>query len=98
MFGQSPVPERQGHLRQVRPPQPVWIDLGAVYRVADPRIRLADGLDLRSTVPGMLRMWDRTTTGHWVGWVAFTIEAGQGSARVGQWVLADALRPRPDGA
>ncbi|MBA0125854.1 hypothetical protein H0B56_09900 [Haloechinothrix sp. YIM 98757] len=97
MFDQQPAPERRGHLRPVKPPKAVWVDLGAVYPIADrPRLFLADGLDLQMTVPGELRMWDRTTTGHWVGWVTFPVRSGTGTAQQGQWVLSDALTPRLD--
>ncbi|MBW4718816.1 hypothetical protein [Saccharothrix obliqua] len=89
-------PPPTGWQHVVKPPRPVWVDLGAVYRVGAPRRNVPDAMDLQATVPGELRLWHLTTTGHWVGYVTFAIHSGQGRTGVGQWVLADALRPRPD--
>ncbi|GAB3499764.1 hypothetical protein [Amycolatopsis cihanbeyliensis] len=94
MFDQ-PVPERRGYLRMIRPARPVWVNLALVYpSVSGLRVRLPDGLDLRAIVPGELMIWDRATTGHWVGWTMFVLTGGSGAAKVSQWVLAEALRPR----
>lgn len=91
------VPWKGGHLRMVKPPRPVWINLALAYPIpGDPPVILEDGLDLRSVVPGTLLMWNRASTGQWVGWVAFRLRGDRGSARVSQWILADALRPRAD--
>lgn len=35
-------------------------------------------------------MWDRTTTGYRIAWVAFAIESAGQSARAGQWVFVEA--------
>jgi hypothetical protein len=74
----------------------VWVDLGAVFRIDRPRRVVPDGMDLQATVPGLLSLWSMTTTGHWVGYVSFTIRKADAGAAVTQWVLADALRPRSD--
>ncbi|MGW5701718.1 hypothetical protein [Amycolatopsis japonica] len=40
-------------------------------------------------------MWQAATTGHWAGWVVFTIgDLDRGGIRHQQWVISDALRPR----
>ncbi|MEV0676495.1 hypothetical protein AB0I60_08215 [Actinosynnema sp. NPDC050436] len=88
-------PPRSDHVA-VKPPRPVWVDLGAVYRVGRPRRPTPHGLDLQATVPGDLRLWAITTTGHWVGYVTFVIHDDTTRIATGQWVLADALRPRGD--
>lgn len=95
MFYDRAVPVGRGHLRPVVPPRPVWVDLGVVYPLRErPRVVLDDGVDLQARVPGELKMWHRATTGHWIGWVVFSIKTGNGSAPQGQWVFADALSPR----
>jgi hypothetical protein len=74
----------------------VWVDLGAVFRIERSRRVVPDGMDLQATVLGLLSLWSMTTTGHWVGYVSFTIRKADAGAAVAQWVLADALRPRSD--
>ncbi|MEU7528597.1 hypothetical protein AB0A74_22895 [Saccharothrix sp. NPDC042600] len=91
-----PEPPAGGRQIVVKPPRPVWVDLGTVYRVGAPRRSVPNGIDLQATVPGELRLWDLSTTGHWAGFVTFAVSSGRGRASVGQWVLADALRPRTD--
>ncbi|MGW4829503.1 hypothetical protein ACWEOG_18110 [Amycolatopsis japonica] len=87
----SPGP---AYLHMVRPAQPVWVDLGVIYKVPKTTATVPDGLDLAATVPGRLSMWQATTTGHWVGWVTFAMEGDSQS----QWVISDALSPRESGA
>ncbi|MFD5088996.1 hypothetical protein ACFWMR_00240 [Amycolatopsis thailandensis] len=83
------------YLHMVRPSRPVWVDLSKVYQVGECRPTLPDELDLTTTVPGFLGMWQATTTGHWVGWVVFTIgDLDRGGTRNAQWVVSDALRRR----
>ncbi|NKE55411.1 hypothetical protein FXN61_00630 [Lentzea sp. PSKA42] len=73
------------------------MDLGTVWRISRPRRFVPDALDMQGTVPGELRLWHLTTTGHWVGYVEFAVKAGdQGGVRVSQWVMEDALKPRTD--
>ncbi|WP_246361257.1 hypothetical protein [Haloechinothrix aidingensis] len=97
MFDNQPTLERRGRRSAIRPPKPVWVDLGAVYPLRQrPRLFLVDGLDLQATVPGELSMWDRTTTGHWIGWVTFPVSSGAGTAWLNQWIFASALTPRID--
>jgi hypothetical protein len=67
---------------------------GVLIAVRRPRRVVPDGMDLQATVPGSLSLWSITTTGHWVGYVSFTIHKADAGAAVTQWVLADALRPR----
>lgn len=59
----------RGRHVDVRPALPVWVDLGAAFRVKRPRHPFPDGLDLQSRVAGELRAWEMTTTGHWGGYV-----------------------------
>jgi hypothetical protein len=65
----------------------VRVDLGAVFRIDRPRRVLPDGMDLQATVPGSLSLWSITTTGHWIGYVSFTIRKADAGAAVAQWVL-----------
>ena len=89
-------PPKFGRRIDVRPSKPVWVHLNLVYPVGRTWKHCPDGLDLQERVPGELMMWERTTTGHWVGYVSFGV-CGAGSAvRMGQWVLSDALEPRVD--
>jgi hypothetical protein len=88
--------EKRGVLIPVRPPRAVWVDLGAMFRIDRPRRVVPDGMDLQATVPGSLFLWSITSTGHWVGYVSFTIRKADAGAAVAQWVLADALRPQTD--
>ncbi|UUV34290.1 hypothetical protein NQK81_12835 [Amycolatopsis roodepoortensis] len=89
------APPGPRYLHMVRPGRPVWVDLSRVYQVGECEPVVTDGLDLTTTVPGILGMWRATTTGHWVGWVVFTIgDLDQGGTRHQQWVIAEALRPR----
>jgi hypothetical protein len=74
----------------------VWVDLGATFRIARPRRSFPDGMDLQATVPGELSAWGIPTTGHWVGYVSFSIREADAGTRVSQWVLAGALEPRID--
>jgi hypothetical protein len=84
-----------GHLEVLKVPEPVWVDLRAVYRADGRRaVVFPDGMDLRATVAGLVKMWGRATTGQRIAWVAFTISSAGRTTRVGQWVLEDALRPR----
>lgn len=93
----SKPPRSRGYLRPVKPPLPVWVDLGVVYPLPErPTHALADGVDLQATVAGELQMWNRTTTGYWIGWVEFRISTGSGSAPASQWIMASALSPRVD--
>lgn len=79
----------------LRPSRPVWVDLSKVYQVGEVEPFVSDGLDLSATVRGILSMWRATTTGHWVGWVIFTLgDLDQGGTRHQQWVISDAVRPR----
>ncbi|HEX3785030.1 MAG TPA: hypothetical protein VHX38_35680 [Pseudonocardiaceae bacterium] len=80
--------------RAVRPPQPVWINLAAVYplREKPPQI-FPHGLDLQATVPGRLHLWAMTTTGQWVGWVIYEAPSLRGASG---WIFAHALEPRLD--
>lgn len=91
-----PTPPPRNHHVPVKPPRPVWVDLGEVYRVDPPLRNLPQGMDLQATVPGDLRLWALTTTGHWVGYVTFTIHNGPTRIATGQWVLSTALHPRAD--
>ncbi|MBY8849525.1 hypothetical protein [Saccharothrix longispora] len=94
--GLNPIPPPRTRQIQVKPARPVWVDLGAVFRVGWPRRVAPDGLDLQATVPGELHLWSLTTTGHWVGYVTFAI-AGEGRhVQVSQWVLSATLQPRSD--
>jgi hypothetical protein len=72
------------------------VNLRRVWPAGDPRGVVPGGLDLKGVVQGELLLWHRTTTGHWLGYVRFSIPAGDGGGgvRVSQWVLADALRLR----
>lgn len=90
------LPELHGQQIYIRPPRPVWVDLGAVFRIGRPRRHVADGMDMQATVPGELSIWSVTTTGHWVGYVSFALTQQHRAVRVSQWVLEDALRPRQD--
>jgi hypothetical protein len=92
MFEQPPRPPGSKHLRAVRPPQPVWVNLAAAYPVEPSQAYVQEGMDLQAVVPGTLKMWDLTTTGHWVGWAVFAI----GNSPASQWLPADALRPRAE--
>ncbi len=83
-----------GHLHSFRPPRPVWVNLSLVYPIDAVKAAVPDGLDLTSVVPGMLDMWQATTTGHWVGYVRFMINPGHGGAHHEQWIMAEAMRPR----
>ncbi|MCX2949977.1 hypothetical protein [Lentzea sp. NEAU-D7] len=67
-----------------------------MFRIDRPREPFEEGLNLQARVPGELSMWEMTTTGHWVGYVAFVIPKEGAGVRVAQWVLADALEPRED--
>lgn len=94
MFEDSRLPERRGHLETLKAPIRVRVDLTKVYPVDSTTVVEPDGTDLQATVPGLLKMWNRTTTGHRLAWVSFTISSPRSAARVGTWVLADAIRPR----
>lgn len=82
---------------------PVLVDLssgiapqGAFRRDAvSLRIKVG-GLDLASTVPGLLYAWAQCTDGSWVGLVGFAIPTGDGKGRVEtrQWTSARALSRR----
>lgn len=79
----------------VEPSRPVWVGLRRVFPAGAPRTSVPDGLDLTGTVPGTLSKWIATNTGHWVGWVAFTLGTpGGGGTPHRQWILSDALQPR----
>lgn len=90
------VPAQQAHIRMVRPPQRVWVNLAAVYGIdRTGPIRAPYGMELRYGVHGELVMWDRASTGEWFGWVLFSIRGVTGGgARVSQWIRSDALAPR----
>ncbi|MEV4317087.1 hypothetical protein [Actinocrispum sp. NPDC049592] len=91
----NPARWRNGNTEYLKQPLDVWVSLSVVYPIGRPAEPQSDGLDLQAEVPGQLRMWKRTTTGHWAGFVTFPIQDGRGeSSRVSQWVLAPALRPR----
>ncbi|MEU0512570.1 hypothetical protein [Amycolatopsis sp. NPDC006125] len=94
MFENVPVLPTAGHLQVLRTPLRVWVNLSKVYPDSATNENHPQGVDLRATVPGLLKMWDRTTTGKRLAWVAFTIGSAATRSRVGQWVLADAIRPR----
>jgi hypothetical protein len=86
-----------GHLEALKAPVPVWIDLTAVYRTEGRRVVVfPDGVDLQETVPGLVRMWGRATTGQRIAWVTFAMTSAGRTAKVGQWVLEDAIRPRAE--
>ena len=84
-------------IRALRPPKPVWGDLGRVYPFGEPLGVFPNGLDLQAVVPGVLHHWHRTTTGHWAGWAADKIGGDYGGQRVARWVGAYALDPRREG-
>lgn len=91
--------------RAFTPPVPVWVDLGQVYRAGVGRVGdratlyvRAQGIPLEQVAPGVLYAWVRTTTGAWLGYVAYALDAGKtlGSLRACHLVAADSLKPRPD--
>jgi hypothetical protein len=89
-------PDRRGEFITVRPARPVWVNLGAAFRIRQPRQHVPYGLDLQAIVPGELNMWALTTTGNWVGHVSFVVQHRDHGIRTSQWILQDALRPRLD--
>ena len=95
-FEEAKPPRKTGLQVVCKPPKPVWVDLGAVFRIERPREHFSEGLDLQARIPGELSIWEKTTTGHWVGYVAFVMPKEGAGVRVAQWVLADALAPRDD--
>ncbi len=87
------------YLHTVDPNRPVWVDLRRAFPVGTPKASLPEGLDLTGMVPGLLSAWAATTTGHWVGWVSFTLGLpGAGGTPQRQWILSEALQPRPESA
>jgi hypothetical protein len=84
-------------IRALRPPKPVWVDLGRVYPFGKPVGVFPNGLDLQSAVPGMLQQWHRTTTGHWAGWVRYKLGGDYGGQRAAHRVGAYVLDPRREG-
>lgn len=87
--------------REVQPPRPVRVDLGAVLPPAPPtkgalpmRVR-AGGLSFTGQTDGVLLAWARTTQGAWLGLVRCTVRTanGQGSVELQQWVPDHALSP-----
>lgn len=88
----------RAHGRQVwcKPPKPVWVDLGAVFRIWRSREHFEEGLDLQARVPGELLYWEKTTTGHWVGYVSFVVPKAHAGVRVSQLVIEYALELRED--
>lgn len=93
--GKEP-PRTYGRQVKCKPPKAVWIDLGAAFRINGPREHFAEGLDLQARVPGELSFWEKTTTGHWVGYVSFTMPKHGAGVRVAQYVLEDAISERID--
>lgn len=90
-------PPKRSPSRKVDPPKPVLVNLYRVWPAGGPRGDVDGGLDVLAVVPGELLMWHRTNTGHWLGYVQFSVRAGSGDGgtRMWQWVHADALRPQP---
>lgn len=85
------------HTVMYRPGQPVWLDLAKVYPVDSTEATVPDGLDLQARTPATLKMRGRTTTGHLIGWVAYSTGApGKGAVPHGQWVLWDAITERTE--
>jgi hypothetical protein len=93
-------PDGLDEIRSVRGGRPAWVDLAAAFPLGEPRGVYPHGLDLQSVVPGVVKMWFRTTTGHWVAWTNFKIggQDGAGGAHIGQYVIEQALEPRREGA
>jgi hypothetical protein len=77
----------------------VWIDLAVVFPLSGRRPRsIPGGLDLQARVPGTLSAWHLTTAGAWVGYCTFEIRRGDEVIATSQWIAADALEERADGA
>ena len=74
----------------------MWVDLDAVFRIRRPREHFEDRLDLQARVPGELLFWEKTTTGHWVGYVSFVMPKTHAGVRVSQLVMEYALSLRED--
>lgn len=96
----------QGTIREVDPPEPVWLNLSAVFppsRIgsgATPLRVLAYGLDNGEVIPAELYQWIQTRTGEWWGRVRGVAHSANDRLRfdlTGQVVPGVALRPREEG-
>ena len=95
--------EWQGTRRRPDVPQPIWIRLvqalppqrGVGYGDTPLRVR-AGGIDIATTVPGVLLAWHQTCVGDW--WALATFEVmnrtGKSGLVVTQLVPAKAITPR----
>ncbi|MFE2994057.1 hypothetical protein ACFXG4_03445 [Nocardia sp. NPDC059246] len=90
--------------REVHPPTPVTIDLGAAIPTDGTkfganelplRVR-AGGLELTGRVAGLLHAWARSRDGDWIALVSLTVKTsnGRGSIEIQQWCSKRALQPR----
>ncbi|WP_263251646.1 hypothetical protein [Saccharopolyspora rosea] len=100
MFDQvHPEPHwKRGDDRRFQPPRPVWVDLARLYPRPDEVRPFPEGWDVQAIVPGEQTAWLRTTTGHWVAEVRYSVRRGDDSEGVRHtgWLPADAVRLRRD--
>ena len=95
--------EWQGTRRRLDAPQPIWVRLAQAlppqrrmgYGNAPLRVR-AGGINITTTVPGVLLAWHQTCFGDWWALATFELTSrnGRASLVVTQPVPAGAVAPR----
>ena len=91
-YNGQPVP---APFRPVRPPQPVLVDLTALFPRAPHRTGHyhPHGLQMHKVVEGTLSCWGLCEQGDWWGLVTYEIAYGAKRKTVTHWVPAWMLKP-----